>query len=219
MKVAAEQTYNSFAGQKISRIEALSDGVFAIALTLLILDIKVPTVEFHTETELIGAFGALMPKFMSYLLGFMTLGIFWVGHSTQYKFINKTDRHLTWLSIFFLMFVSVMPFSTAFLSEYIHFKFAVGIYWLNIFLLGAVLFFHWSYAAKHKLVEETTDAQKIGKAIRRRIIIAQIGYAVAALLCFVNTYLSVALTILIQLNYALALFFNSERKNEVLTNK
>jgi uncharacterized membrane protein len=214
MKSDTEQTYNSFAGQKISRIEALSDGVFAIAMTLLILDIKVPTVEFHTEIDLIHKFGEMMPKFLSYLLGFMTLGIFWVGHSTQFKFINKTDRHLTWISVFFLMFASVMPFSTAFLSEYINFKFAVGIYWLNIFLLGAVLYFHWNYAVKQHLVEETLDAQKIGIAIRRRIIIAQIGYAIAALLCFVNTYLSVALTILIQLNYALALFFSSAKTNK-----
>lgn len=203
------KTYNHFAGQKISRIEALSDGVFAIAMTLLVLDIKVPGGEFQTETELITAFLALLPKFLAYLLGFMTLGIFWVGHSMQYKFINKTDRHLTWMSIFFLMFISLLPFSTAFLSEHIHFRFAVGLYWLNIFLAGVTLLIHWNYACKNNLHDESVDAV-VFKAVQRRIIFAQMFYAIAALLCFINTYLSVGVTILIQLNYALAFFFHSK---------
>lgn len=210
----AEKSYNSVAGQKISRIEAISDGVFAIAMTLLVLDIKVPNGEFETETELIKTFVPLIPKFLSYLLGFMTLGIFWVGHATQFKFINKSDRHLTWISIFFLMFVSVMPFSTGFLSEYIHFKFAVGLYWLNIFLMGAMLYVQWKYAKRNHLVAKEFDTPDIDRAVVNRIIYAQILYICAALVCFINTYLSVALLILIQLNFALALFFNPKDKSE-----
>jgi uncharacterized membrane protein len=203
----AKVDYNSVAGQRISRIEALSDGVFAIAMTLLVLDIKVPVGEFHSERELISAFWTLTPRFMAYLLGFMTLGIFWVGHSTQFTFIKRTDRHLTWLSVFVLMVISVFPFTTAFLSEYIMFKFAVGIYWLNIFLAGVAVYLPWRYARKAKLLDESATAQ-VFRAIQKRIIIAQSLYLVAALLCFINTYLSVAMTILIQLNYALALFFS-----------
>ncbi len=132
-------SYNQLAGQKVQRIEAISDGVFAIAMTLLILDIKVPLPEgIHTESQLWSAFLSLAPRLLSYLLGFMTLGIFWTGHSTQYSFIEKSDRHLNWLSLFFLLFVSLLPFTTAFLSEYIDFKFSIALYWLNIFLLGVI---------------------------------------------------------------------------------
>lgn len=210
----AEKDYNSVAGQKISRIEALTDGIFAVAMTLLVLDIKIPTGEFDSETDLINNFAVLMPKFLSYLLGFMTLGIFWVGHSTQFKFIKASDRHLTWISIFFWMFAAVMPFSTGFLSEHIHFKFAVGIYWVNIFLLGAVLLIQWNYAKKHQLIANEYATPDIDRAVRNRIIYAQILYACAALVCFINNYLSVALTILIQLNFALALFFHSKTESE-----
>ena len=175
----AGRTYNFFAGQRISRIEALSDGVFAIAMTLLVLDIKVPVGEFHTESDLIAAFWPLMPKFLAYLLGFMTLGIFWVGHATQFKFIARTDRHLTWLNIFFLMVISVFPFSTAFLSEYIHFKFAVGLYWLNIFLAGLTIYIHLIYARKANLLNEDADTEEVVKAIQNRIIIAQTLYLIA----------------------------------------
>ncbi|HMS41092.1 MAG TPA: TMEM175 family protein [Pyrinomonadaceae bacterium] len=211
----AKQDYNQIAGQKISRIEALSDGLFAIAMTLLILGIVIPSAEgIDSEAKLIDEFLKLAPKFLSYLLGFMTLGIFWVGHSTQFKFIDKTDRHLTWLTIFFWMVVSIIPFSTSFLSSFINFKFAIGLYWLNIFLCGVTLYFHWGYAEKNNLLDETLDGQTIGKAVRNRIIQAQIFYAVAALACFLNNYLSVCLFILIQLNYALAVFFSSEKSQE-----
>lgn len=206
----AEKTYNHLAGQKISRIEALTDGIFAVAMTLLVLDIKVPGGKFDSETDLIKTFTPLLPKFLSYLLGFMTLGIFWVGHSTQFKFIKNTDRHLTWISIFFWMFAAIIPFSTAFLSEHIHFKFAVGLYWLNIFLLGMILLIHWVYTSRKNLLDESVD-ETVFKAVQKRIIIAQTLYAIAALVCFINPILSVAIIILIQLNYAFAFFFSSDK--------
>src|SRR5262245_34509039 len=206
------RSYNFFAGQRLERIEALSDGVFAIAMTLLVLDIKVPVGEFHSEGELIAAFWPLMPKFLAYLLGFMTLGIFWVGHATQFRFIARADRHLTWMNIFFLMIISIFPFSTAYLSEYIHFKFAVWVYWLNIFLAGVAIFIPWNYACRANLLNEEATSEEAFNAIRNRVIIARTLYFVAALLSFINTYLSVTMTILVQLNYALALFFSSREK-------
>lgn len=107
--------YNQIAEQRLGRIEALSDGVFAIALTLLVLDLKVPINDaIKTEQELWHALGDLSPKILSYFLSFMTLGIFWTGHTAQFHFIEKSDRNLNWLSFFFLLVVSVLPFTTAF---------------------------------------------------------------------------------------------------------
>ncbi len=95
--------YNEIAGQKIQRMEALSDGVFAIALTLLVLDIKVPVDEsIKTESALFASLCRMMPKFLSYFLSFMTMGIFWVGQSAQLNHLEKYDRNLNWLSLFFL---------------------------------------------------------------------------------------------------------------------
>lgn len=83
-----EKTYNQIAGQKIQRIEAISDGVFAIALMLLVLDIKVPVGEaIRSDAELFASLWSLVSKFLSYFLSFMTLGIFWTGHSTQFLFL------------------------------------------------------------------------------------------------------------------------------------
>ena len=199
--------YDQIAGQRVQRIEAISDGVFAIALTLLIFNIKVPVNEaINSEKDLLHAFGSLTPSLLSYFLSFMTLGIYWSAHSTQFHYISRSDRNLTWINLFFLLFVSTIPFTTAFLSQYITFKFAIGIYWLNIFLLGFLLAINWYYADRHHFISLEDDEKNTArKAIRKRIIEAQSLYTFGAILCFINTYLSIIVLILIQLNYALAL--------------
>ena len=204
--------YNQIAGQRSQRIEAIGDGVFAIALTLLILDIKVPVNEtIKSEGSLINAFLGLIPRFMSYFLSFMTQGIYWSAHSTQFHYISKSDRNLNWINLFFFLFVSITPFTTAFLSQHIAFKFAIGVYWLNLILLGLMLAINWYYVDKHNFISLGENEKiMIGKAIRRRIIEAQLLYTIGALLCIINTYLSIIVLILIQLNYALVLF--SKRK-------
>jgi uncharacterized membrane protein len=203
-----QKTYNEIAGQKTGRIEAISDGVFAVALTLLVLDLKVPLNDgIYAEGDLLKSFCALTPQLLTYFLSFMTLGIFWTGHTTQFVYINKSDRNLNWISLFFLMLVALLPFTTAFLSKFVTFKLAIGVYWLNILLLGLGLLIHWCYAYKHNLVNiPEADKIIINKVVLRRIIMAQSMYAVGAALCFVSTYLSIAVIILIQLNYAFAIF-------------
>jgi len=213
--LGGNKTYNELAGRKVQRIEAISDGVFAIALTLLVLDIKVPGTEgIHSERDLLSAVYNLMPKFLSYFLSFMTLGIFWTGQSVQHSFIEKSDRDLNWISLFFLLFVSLLPFTTGFLSEHIDFKISIGLYWLNIFLLGLLIYVHWAYAYKHGFVALASPQKEVvNRAIRRRIIVAQSLYALGALLCFINNYLSIVFIIAVQLNYALAPFFQRKSGN------
>jgi len=199
--------YNQIAGQRTTRIETICDGVFAIAMTLLVLDIKVPIAnKMGSEKELTKIFLTLVPKLLSYFLSFITLGIYWAAHSTQFHFIEKSNRHLNWINLFFLLFVSIIPFTTAFLSEYITFKFAIFIYWLNIILLGLILSLHWSYANKNHFISlsENENAQ-VTKAINRRVLESSLLYTLGALLSFINPYLSILVLIFIQLNYALAL--------------
>ncbi|PSL47786.1 putative membrane protein [Chitinophaga niastensis] len=199
-----ELQYNQLAGQRIQRIEALSDGVFAIAMTLLVLDLKVPVGNaLSSEKDLLHELGLLWPKIATYFVGFMTMGIFWLGQSAQFSFIERTDRRLSMVSVFFLAFVSLVPFTTAYLSEHFNFRIAIGLYWLNILLLGVFLYIHWVCAYNSGFVEiKTLDRGKVDKAIRNRIINAQLMYAGAALLCFISPMLSIIIIFLIQFNYA-----------------
>ena len=196
--------YNRIAGQSLERIAALSDGVFAIAMTLLVLELHVPATEnIHTEADLWNAIVILSPHFLTYFMSFLTLGIFWVGQQTQLNHISRANRNFSWIQLGFLLAVAIMPFSTALLAEFITFRLALVIYWFNIFLLGALLFASWRYATYAQLLKaEATDEVKA--ATERRIVIAQTLYAIGALLCIVNTYISIGVIVLIQLNYVIA---------------
>ena len=113
------KTYNEIAGQSVERLAALSDGLFAIAMTLLIIELHAPAAAaIHSEGDLWRALGGLAPQLLMYLVGFLTLGIFWVGQQTQLNHLRRSDRSLTWIHLSFLFVVTVTPFSTARLAEY-----------------------------------------------------------------------------------------------------
>jgi len=148
-----EQTNSSANGLRMARLETLCDGVFAIAMTLLVLELHVPLKQWiHSETDLFVQIHKLGPKFLSYFLSFLILGIFWVGHNGQYAFIKQIDRELLWINILFLLFISLVPFTTALLGEFIGFKLAVWIYWLNLLLIGFTLLLNWVYAKNHHFI-------------------------------------------------------------------
>lgn len=196
--------YNRLAGQNIERLAALSDGVFAVAMTLLVLDLRAPAAEaVHSERQLLDALVTLAPRLVPYLMSFLTLGIFWLGQQAQLDRLAKSDRDLAWMHVGFLCVVCLVPFSTALLSEFLTFRVALIVYWLNILLLGIALLVTWSHAVRAKLVRDDTT-REIVDAICRRIVIAQTLYAVGAALCIISTYWSIAFIVLIQINYALA---------------
>jgi uncharacterized membrane protein len=196
--------YNRVAGQNVERLAALSDGFFAVAMTLLVLDLRVPAAEaIHSEHDLWRALVALAPRLVVFLMSIMTNGIFWVGQQTQLNHFARADRNLAWIHIAFLCAVSVTPFTTSLLAEFIHYRTALLVYWSNILLLGLTLYWSWSYATRHHLL--TDDAPpEIHKAIVRRIVIAQTLYACGAALCFLGTYYAIAAIVLVQVNYAIA---------------
>jgi uncharacterized membrane protein len=197
--------YNRFAGQSLDRLAALSDGIFAVAMTLLVLNLHVPPSQpIRTEGDLWAALVTLGPNLLPYLMSFLTLGIFWVGQQTQLNHFTRSDRDLAWIQLGFLLAVTLMPFSTALLAAFITFKVALAVYWFNILLLGALLFGSWQYAWRAGLVkDDITIAMR--SAVERRIVIAQALYAFGALLCvFFTTYVSLVFIVLVQLNYAFA---------------
>jgi uncharacterized membrane protein len=126
-----------------------------------------------------------------------------VGQQTQLNLLSRTDRNLTWIHIAFLMTISLAPFSTALLAEYLTYRTALVVYWLNILLMGLMLYAGWAYARRAGLIKEGTPPE-VEAAVERRIRIAQTLYAFGALLCIFNTYWSIAFIVLVQLNYVLA---------------
>ncbi len=197
-------SYNRIAGQSVERLAALSDGIFAVAMTLLVLDLRTPAAEaIHSERDLRQALIAISPRLLMFLLSFLTLGIFWVGQQTQLNHLARSDRSLSWIHLGFLFAVSITPFSTRLLAEFPSYRAALLAYWLNILLLGSMLYFSWMCAQGSGLVKEDLRAG-VPAAIKRRIVIAQSLYALGVALCIWSTYWSIGFIIAVQLNYAVA---------------
>ena len=201
---AGSTSYNRIAGESVERLAAISDGIFAVAMTLLVLDLHQPARELIRDEQALWRSLALMfPQFITYLMSFLTLAIFWNGQQAQLNRFARTDRHLTWIHMAFLFAVSVMPFSTRLLADFINYRTALLCYWGNILLLGIVLYLSWRYASQASLIKHDTSAE-VQHAVERRILGAQALYAVGALLCVINTYASIAFIVLVQLNFAVA---------------
>ena len=202
---ASAPTYNQVAGDRsLDRIGALSDGLFAIAMTIIVLEIRVPDVQPHTDAALLGAIGQLGPRFLTYFLSFLTLGIFWNAQHAQLNYVARADRNFAWLQLVYLSIVALMPFSTSLLAEFIDLRVAFLVYWLNLYLLGVGLYAAWWYANRADLL--TADASPgVRYAFRRRIVVYQVAYGVGAVVAMlVGTLPALAWVLLTQLNSAIA---------------
>ena len=198
------KTYNEIAGQSVERLAALSDGLFAIAMTLLIIELHAPAAAaIHSEGDLWRALLRLAPQLLMYFVGFLTLGIFWVGQQTQLNFFARTNRDLTWIHIAFLAAAALMPFSTAMVAAFMTYQVALLVYWVNLVLLGAALYASWAYATRAGLLKDVV-AEDMSRATRRRIVVFQLLYAAGFLLSFISTYLTIAVIFLLQLYAAVA---------------
>jgi uncharacterized membrane protein len=197
------EPYNSFTGLSLDRLTSLSDGLFAVAMTLLVLDLRVPIGLAAAGTSEHGLWDALLgmgPSFAAYLLSFTMLGTFWLAQHTLLSIFGRCDRTLTWINLGFLFVVSLLPFSAALLAHYVYLRLAVGAYWLNILLLGVMLEWSARYGRRTLLPEGGQAAARL-TTFRRRILIAQTLYALAALICFASPQASVVALAVVQLYF------------------
>jgi uncharacterized membrane protein len=144
---------------QLERLILFSDAVFAIAITLLAIEIKVPELDRHTATDkqLLESLAEMIPKFIGFFVSFFIIGLYWTVHHRMFGYVINYTRKMLWLNLFFLLAVVLMPFSTAFYSVYILrlLKMPVIIYVTNIVFLGLMNLFLWLYISnpKNNLVE------------------------------------------------------------------
>jgi len=200
-----KRRYNDLAGTNLDRLAGISDGIFAVAMTLLVLGLSVPTISSRsTDADLWQALLRLGPSVLIYIMSFMTLGIFWVGQGTQLSRLVRSNRNYAWLQLGFLFAVTLTPFSTAVLARFPTLRVALVEYWLNIVLAGGMLLASAEYGLRAQLFHEG-ESPELARLFRGRILIAQSLYAFATALCLVfPTWVSITLIVLVQLNYVLA---------------
>ena len=179
------------------RVEAFSDGVFAIAITLLVLEIQVPQPEVtgHGST-LLPALLSLWPSYLGYLISFITIGIMWVNHHSMFVLIQRTDRYFLLISVFFLMCIAFLPFPTAVLAEYLADpkgrRVAVALYSATFVLIALAYNAVWWYAARGgRLLHRKADREAV-ETISKRYLVGPAAYGLSFVLAFVNPWASLA---------------------------
>jgi uncharacterized membrane protein len=143
---------------QLERMILFSDAVFAIAITLLAIELKVPAIVTDiTDHKLAESLNEMIPKFIGFLISFLIIGQYWTTHHRLFGFVVNYNLRLMWLNLFFLLAVVLMPFTSAFYSEYIsHFLITPAILYIgNICFLGFMNYLLWRYVSnpKHELSE------------------------------------------------------------------
>lgn len=155
------------------RVLYFSDAIFAIAITLLVLEIKLPTSEEMTSLGVQGFLSKSIPRFIGFLVSFLVTALYWKAHMSLGKHVKETDGRLLWINLWLLLFVVLMPFSTAFFSNNFGHNGSFIFYCLNLVAIGACMFWMTTYVIKNndlvtKLGREAT------RYMKRRAIISPI---------------------------------------------
>jgi len=155
------------------RVEALTDGVFAIAMTLLVLDLKVDFGHLVGSGELWNQLYGIRDKFVTFVVSFMLLGSMWGVHARQFEYIKKTDRHLAWINNLRLLAVVFIPLTTSLAGNYNHLVIGRIMLPINFFVISALSRWEWTYATdpKHGLSAGLPRADVQYFSLRNRAIV------------------------------------------------
>ncbi|HMJ48763.1 MAG TPA: TMEM175 family protein [Ferruginibacter sp.] len=186
---------------QLERMILFSDAVFAIAITLLVIEMKVPEIPHNlvTEQSLVTGLAHLIPKFIGFLISFVLIGLYWTVHHRLFGFVVNFNQKLLWLNLFYLMGIVLMPFSTGFYSEYIThlLKSPVMIYVANISYIGITNFILWKYVSnpKHRLTEGLNP--QVSNYFSLRAITVPVIFIIMALIYFIAPKLAVVIPLCI----------------------
>jgi uncharacterized membrane protein len=184
---------------KTDRTEFFSDAVFAIAITLLILEIRVPD-----QGPLGSALLALWPSYVAYVISFLVIGTIWINHHLMFEKIAHADSSLMALNLLMLMAVAFLPFPTAVLAEAFHKgegeNIAAAFYGGTLTIAGLFVNLTWHHAARNRLLDPNLTDQQI-RQIGRRYLLGPLTYALAAVVGSVVPALAVAIYGLLNIFY------------------
>lgn len=186
-------------GLEPHRVEGLADAVFAIVLTLLVIDIHAPSA--HNTGELAAALADRWPDFLGYGLSFIMLAIMWFGHRMEFHYVTRMGRPSIVLSLLFLGTVTVIPFSASLLERNISQPLAVAIFGLNLCVASALRCWHWYHASKHhRLIKHDTPESMI-KAVRRRELMVPLLFLLASAISALSIPLAIVFFVTIPAVY------------------
>jgi uncharacterized membrane protein len=167
------------------RLEALSDGIFATVMTVLVLSLSIPTIVSATNSAVTSYVLGLGPTFLSYVMSFLILAVFWVRHHNMFHFISRIDSTLIWLNMLFLLSVGFVPFSTELIGRFWNTEVATIVYGTNLIVSGICMQGIWVYSVKGRLLVVEGLDERIMAKVNRRLLGGPILYFVAILMSLV----------------------------------
>ncbi len=179
-------------GLTTGRIETLTDGIFAIAMTLLVLNLGLPQLSESLDCgQLHIVLLQQAHKFFNYALSFVLLALFWIIHHQEFHFIKRTNRLHIWINIFILMFVALMPFSTSLMGDYPNDWMAELFFAANLFIVGILFQCNWLYATKVASLADNTTPKRISLGFKRGLVTPLVALAamILALLKIPSTHI------------------------------
>ncbi|HTL84957.1 MAG TPA: TMEM175 family protein [Acidimicrobiia bacterium] len=183
------------AGTSSGRVEAFSDAVIAIAITLLVLEIRVPVLK--DGESLSRALLDLWPKYATFAVSFLTIGVMWINHHTLFERIQRVDRRLLFVNLFLLMAISFVPFPTAVLGDYVQNAqaghAAAALYGINMLLVGVGFLGLWMHLAAHPELRVASFTDDDVRQALRRTVIGPLTYVVAIVVSFISAPAALAM--------------------------
>lgn len=195
------------------RITNLCDGVFSIVMTILVLNLKIGRIDDISSLTLKQEMLRIFPRIGIYIVVFILLGFFWLANHRIFEYIRKVDKTFLWINIFFLMFVSILPFFTDLVNEFENYPIVVALFCAIIFIIELTIFIKWRYAThNYRLIDKSLPC----KFIRYR----SIDFLVALIIVFISipsAFLNYHLPFLLLLMVPIIIWLLNRLRNRKLT--
>lgn len=196
-----------------ARVETFSDGIFAVIITLLVLEIKIPQIENkNSSSELFAAIALLFPKVLSWMVSFLIVCVIWVNHHRIFEQIKILTHHLFWYNANLLLWCALIPFPTSVLGDYSNNPAALIVFGVVLsFAAFSFTIMRWHILRNTELLHDNVDIQHFKKATTKSLFFGPSLYLSGALCSLVHPYLAFAIYLFIPLYF---IFFNSTKTKE-----
>ena len=188
---------------KSVRLEALGDGIFGVAMTILVIELELPPLKGNSLSDFLEGLHGAGQSFLCYVISFIVLGIMWFGHRMMFEYIGKTNRYFIYRGVLFYMMVCLVPFSTKFLAASTLEWPSILLYGINLSLCNLSLFSQWNYGIKHIQLLEREVPDEVRKEAKMLFLLSPVVYTIAIVISFWAPYISVAIFIITPILYLL----------------
>ena len=185
------------------RLEALGDGIFSVAMTILVIELTLPVIRGDSWMDVREAFHESWYGLLCYMISFIVLGIMWFGHRMMFEYIGKTNRHFIFMGVLFYMIVCLVPFSTRFLAKYTFHWSAIMLYGLNLSLCNLTLFAQCLYGSRRIQMLHREIPDEVKKEATILFLLSPVVYTIAIVISFFIPWISIVIFIVTHIVYLL----------------